>query len=335
MKNFQNSTYERVAHTTIPRMNFYLTDSGCSSAHLHADLEILLMLEGSIEITTRNERFALSAGELALFNPYQTHAYAAVSERTVLLVLQIDPAFCRAYYPRLENIRFETSALSAVLSAHDAEAMAGTCFDIGYNYFGEALAYEFRCIGDINRLMALLLTYVPFRSLSDRELFSSSQTEQRMERILSDIHAHFREKITLEELAEHEQLTSAYLSRFFKAQTGQTFQAYLTALRLEQAVQLLTGTDLSILDVSIESGFSDLKYMTKAFSQQFGMTAGAYRKQHRQRSLSCEFDEVVSDGTAGMVGTIHFSKSESLAIMRKSHHFDCDDADVPNRIYAV
>lgn len=337
MAFFQNSTYEMVRHTTIPKMNFYLTNAGYSSPHVHSDMEILFLIDGHIEITTREERFMLTSGQLALFNPYQTHAYTSDSETTLILIIQIDVTFCRSYYPQLENIRFNTSHISRVIPEKYLTAMTDTCFNIGYNYFSEVLAYEFLCIGDVNRLMFLLLNYVPFQSLSDRELTSIVQTQERLERILMYIHDHFQEKLSLSDIAEREHLSVAYLSRFFKSQIGQSFQAYVNALRLEQAVSLLQNTRKTILDISIESGFSDLKYMTKAFSENFHMSASAYRKLHQnvlsQDTSSLPDVQTTDESELNAAGV--FSKETSLRILRRFHHFDCDQDDSPNRIYAT
>ena len=325
MANIRNSEFEIIHHTSIPKMNFYLTDSNYCSAHIHSDLEILFLIEGEIEITTQTEVFSLTSGEMAVFNPYQVHSYKSLADVPIILVIQINPTFCRPYYPQLENIRFETSNISRIIPPKYFSAMANICFDIGYNYFSEVLAYEFRCIGDVNRLIVVLLTFVPFQILTDQELASATKLEKRVERMMTYIDHHFQEKISLAEIAQKEKLSVAYLSRFFKLQIGQSFQNYVSALRLEHAAYLLSNTNKTILDISIESGFSDLKYMTKAFSEKFHMTAGEFRRL-RKGSL-------MASGLEKSEGVVSFSKTESLFIMRKFHHYDCDDDDSPNRIY--
>lgn len=339
MANFKNSAYEIIHHTTIPKMKFSLTDASYCSAHIHADMEVLFLIEGHVEVMTQSETFSLISGEIAVFNPYQVHSYTSVSEVSVMLVLQIDTTFCKPYYPQLTNTRFETSNISKIIPQKYFDALSNICFDIGYNYFSEILAYELRCIGDINRLLVILLAFVPFQILTDQELASATRAQQRMERIMTYINNHFQEKLSLADIAQKEDLSIAYLSRFFKAQIGQSFQSYINALRLEHAIFLLTNTNKTILDISIESGFSDLKYMTKTFSEKFHMTAGEYRRLHQKNALISDVGNVkvnisnTSDKDHKSDSKPSFSKAESLLIMRKFHHFDCDDDDSPNRIY--
>lgn len=327
MANINNGTYEIVHHTSIPKMNFYLTDASYSSAHIHSDLEILFLIDGNIEVSTQTEVFSLSSGEIAVFNPYQVHSYTSISDVPVILIIQIDTTFCRPYYPQLTNTRFETSHISKIIPEKYLSALSNLCFDIGYNYFSEVLAYEFMCIGDINRLIVILLTFVPFQILTDQELASAAHTKKRTERMMTYIHAHFQEKLSLADIAQQENLSVAYLSRFFKSQIGESFQNYVTQLRLEHAIFLLSNTNKTILDISIESGFSDLKYMTKAFFEKFNMTANEFRHLHQNASSALAPQK--------NKGIISFSKAESLLMMRKFHHFDCDDGDSPNRIYSI
>jgi AraC-like DNA-binding protein len=71
-----------------------------------------------------------------------------------------------------------------------------------------------------------------------------------------------------------------YVSHLFKNILGISFQEYLKEKRFEHALELLNTTSKTILDIAIESGFSDLRYMTKAFREKYGCTPKEYRRQH-------------------------------------------------------
>ena len=61
---------------------------------------------------------------------------------------------------------------------------------------------------------------------------------------------------------------------------GVTFTDYLNSLKIKHACQLLSGTNLSIIDVSLSTGFDDQSYFTKVFKKAKGMTPKAYRSAH-------------------------------------------------------
>lgn len=71
-----------------------------------------------------------------------------------------------------------------------------------------------------------------------------------------------------------------YVSHLFKDALGIGFQEYVREKRFEHALFLLSSTDKSILDICMESGFSDLRYMTAVFRKKFGCTPKEYRRQH-------------------------------------------------------
>ena len=57
-----------------------------------------------------------------------------------------------------------------------------------------------------------------------------------------------------------------------------SFQEYLNQKRFEYACRLLFTTDRRILDISLSSGFSDVRYFNQAFLEQYGCTPKEYRK---------------------------------------------------------
>ena len=106
-----------------------------------------------------------------------------------------------------------------------------------------------------------------------------SATIDRLKRVLSRIQAEFTEKITLRDIAATEGLEMSYLSHFLKDHLGISFQTYLGRLRLEKAVFLVSHTRQRLIDICLECGFSDYRYLYKAFRQEYGCGPEQYRQQ--------------------------------------------------------
>jgi len=87
------------------------------------------------------------------------------------------------------------------------------------------------------------------------------------------------EKIGLEEVAREVRLSPSYFSRVFREETGATFTSYLSGLRIEKAKQLLSGSDLTILEVALEVGFSDQSHFSRVFRKLAGVTPARYRNR--------------------------------------------------------
>lgn len=92
------------------------------------------------------------------------------------------------------------------------------------------------------------------------------------------IETHFAESITLESAAEQVNLSANYVSAIFRKETGVTFSEYLTAKRMEHAVELLRKTDLPIARISEQVGYNDVKYFSKLCKKTLGMKPSEYRK---------------------------------------------------------
>ena len=91
------------------------------------------------------------------------------------------------------------------------------------------------------------------------------------------IEVHYYEKVTLNQLAEMVYLSPSYLSRIFTKETGNSFNDYLNAVRINKAKSLLKYNDLRVADVANAVGFDDQSYFTKVFRRITGVTPVKYR----------------------------------------------------------
>ena len=57
-----------------------------------------------------------------------------------------------------------------------------------------------------------------------------------------------------------------------------TFLDYLNNVRFEKALMLITDSNMRMVDICMESGFSDVKYLNRMFEKRFGCTPKAYRE---------------------------------------------------------
>ena len=92
---------------------------------------------------------------------------------------------------------------------------------------------------------------------------------------------HFRQKITLKEVAKLYFLNEKYAGRLFLKQTGKTFNSYLSDLRLSSATELLKSTEKSVIDIAFESGFNSISYFNRIFMERFGKSPTAYRRDFK------------------------------------------------------
>ena len=108
----------------------------------------------------------------------------------------------------------------------------------------------------------------------------SEEDLQRLCRITRYIMLNYKEKISLDDISQLEHLNSYYLSHLIKENLGFNFQNFVNAIRLEFAEKLLVFSNMTLMQISQECGFSTPNYFNKCFSAWHGKTPAQYRKDY-------------------------------------------------------
>ncbi len=101
----------------------------------------------------------------------------------------------------------------------------------------------------------------------------------------------FARPITVGELAEMAFMSINGYSAKFKQCFGMTPTAYIIAMRIRYAEQLLLETDLPVGAVAVKCGFSDPYYFSRLFARKTGMSPSVFRKQKRENRRNSESAE--------------------------------------------
>lgn len=98
-----------------------------------------------------------------------------------------------------------------------------------------------------------------------------------IQRLMKTIQLRAAEVPSLSDLARELGVSKYHLSHRFKQALGMTFRSYVLRARLDQAMILLTDTQLPVTEVALAMGFSDLARFDKLFKRHTGVTPSAYR----------------------------------------------------------
>lgn len=97
-------------------------------------------------------------------------------------------------------------------------------------------------------------------------------------RVIRYMLEHFRENISVKDLAKLASMNVDYLSTLFRRKTGQTPVSFLQNVRIGHAKQLLHYSEWSVAEIAAQTGFTDDAYFIKLFKREVGQTPSAYRK---------------------------------------------------------
>ncbi|MGL5512945.1 MAG: helix-turn-helix transcriptional regulator, partial [Sporomusa sp.] len=99
-----------------------------------------------------------------------------------------------------------------------------------------------------------------------------------VQRMQEYIMVHYREEITLEQLAKTAIYSPWHAIRAFSELTGKTPFEYLRSVRLTVAAKKLRDTNRSVLDIALEAAFGSHEGFIRAFTRQFAISPHRYRK---------------------------------------------------------
>lgn len=235
--------------------------------HSQANLELTLIITGRGTRTFGCISENFSQGETVLVPPGLTHLWDFDPDHT-------DENGC------IENIslHFSKSFLEKVILAFPSlsERLSGLIS------LTEAVKYDTQTSENISTLLhemelrdepsrvplvisLLLLCSEIGNAQSVGGLSPLSSTEKRKEQIRTYISCNYRSALSIRDLASYAGLNRSAFCAFFKQEFGTTFLAYLNALRIERACELLRRGELSVSEVAYESGFGSLTHFSRTF----------------------------------------------------------------------
>ena len=273
--------YEIVAYPKLNHVRASIVQIVNRNTHIHQALELGLVLAGGATVHIGGKSFPIQKGSLFFFNANEPHEILADSQAGVRIAyLQVSSAFCREYLNCFRNLELLKNDLSGFLTKEQLVELTGLMVDTLSDYMSEQEDdfHALNCVCNICQLYAKLLSYVPYRKITESAYLSRNKKMARLSRITDYINNNYSEKITLDTLAKREEVTTTYLSHFIRDNLHMTFQDYISSVRFERALKLLRTTTMCLTDISVVSGFSDVKYFRTAFTHHYGQTPSQFKK---------------------------------------------------------
>lgn len=134
-----------------------------------------------------------------------------------------------------------------------------------------------------NTLELLILSLMTATSTERQKRMESYALHLQRKTLTSDIHRfleeHLSEKILLTDISKYVSYSPSSIKRIFKEEMGLSIQAYLTALRIVRAKELLLRS-FSVTEIAEMVGFETINYFSTVFKKQTGMTPSAFREKY-------------------------------------------------------
>ena len=244
--------------------------------HDHSAVEILLTLEGMVTYTIEDKIYQVRKGEILIVPPDTLHSltmgegssrYLFLFESDAIMTMR-DIKCMATYFHKPFHLRDGSDAhvriRELLLRAREA-------------YEKREMMWNTMCYSCILRVYATLgqryLSGIKPRTGDNMRNMDS----EVINAVMTYINNHYREELSLEDVAKFAGFSRYYFSRSFKRQTGYSFKDYLCQKRLQVAMDLLIRTNRSMRDVAIESGFGSVATFNRVFREKKGCTPTQYR----------------------------------------------------------
>lgn len=258
--------------------------------HRHNFIEIGYIYSGTVKETIAGKTFYFHQGQMILIDRNTAHAIGYTEENDILISILAPVKYCRSVLNRIQTdnvlLRFFLNALNdenkginyLVFNAENQDRIQEMVLEMIYEQIYPSQNH--------NEIMESLFQTVILSVISTidtepviQSLIKSSATAVNA---VTYIEQHYKE-CTLQSIADHLGINSAYLSTLLKKEIGKNFRNIVAELKLRDAAEMLRTTNIPVSVIAEAAGYPNLTHFYRKFQEQYGSKPAEYRKAFKQR----------------------------------------------------
>ena len=242
-----------------------------SVPHTHNYTELFYIVGGKGQFFIEDQCFPVDVNNLVIINPNVIHTEASLNAQPLeYIVLGIDG---------IELANSENSnGQFCMLDHFESVEISGCLRNILREMELKNTGYEDICQAYMEILIIRLMRSTSLAVPAEPQ---TSSGNRQCAAIRRHIDMHFKEPLTLEQLAEEAHMNKFYLSHAFKREYGVSPINYMITKRIEESKYLLAETDLSLSQMAQLLGFSSPSYFSQVFRRTQGISPMEYRQNTR------------------------------------------------------
>lgn len=254
-------------------------DTTARTYHYHNTVEVILIKSGWAEGLIGEITGRLQQGTVAVLGSDVPHCVLRTSDDCSCILVHIPTELLIWDEDRFPELAHGTTFIRNSKSGmiyKDAELARKTARLVART----AAADGFMRISLLMQLLHLLSTTPPTSTvLAEHHRPNGVKAEETaIDKAYRYLYAHYREQLTLSDLASFAGLNSSALCRSFKKASGGTIGQYLSRLRIEYACNLLLTTNTDVARIAYKSGYNSYPHFCAQFKKHMKMSPTEYRQ---------------------------------------------------------
>ena len=242
-----------------------------SVPHTHNHVELFFIVGGKGQFLIEDRLYSVNTNDLVIINPNVTHTEVSLNAQPLeYIVLGI------------EGIELATGVHSngqfCILDHFESAEFSSCLRNILRETELEQPGYEDICQAYMEILIIRLMRNTALSIPTEPQTIAGNRQCAAVRRYID---LHFKEPLTLEQLAEEAHMNKYYLSHAFKQEYGVSPISYMISRRVEESKYLLAETDLSMSQIAQLLGFSSLSYFSQVFRRTQDLSPMEYRQSTR------------------------------------------------------
>lgn len=253
-------------------------------SHWHNAAEFTIIFKDGCKYRIGDQIYSPDKGDILLVWPRELHEIVHMPKDGSLFI-QFESRIIESNTDLVAISRF-FRACHVISSKKDPERtkkMTEIIDQIKDIYFNKPSFSETRSKMLVYELMILVGEYVmkERRGQIGDDVFSDKSWDY-IRTACSYIAEHSSDDISEADVAAHTGLSPYYFSKLFNEYTQTPFPAYLSSIRVQNAINLLANENITITECAFMSGFQSTTTFNKLFKELTGCTPREFRKMHRQ-----------------------------------------------------
>ena len=243
-----------------------------SVPHTHNHAELFYIVGGKGQFLIEDELYPVNTNHLVIINPNVTHTEVSLNAQPLeYIVLGIEGV----ELSMTEN----SNGQFCILDHFESMDITSSLRNILREMEQKQPGYEDICQAFMEILIIRLMRSTGLSVPAEPQ---NSVGNHQCAAVRRYIDHHFKESLTLDQLADEAHMNKYYLSHAFKQEYGISPINYMISRRLEESKYLLAETDLSMSQIAQLLGFSSLSYFSQVFRKTQGLSPMEYRQDNKR-----------------------------------------------------